>query len=149
MEKADLNIYRSLNRHKVRYVLIGGMAAILYGSPRITKDTDILIEATIENCQKLLTALKAVDFGTANLTTAKKILKNEANIFKDYVRLDVLTKIKGIGFEEVWKGKVVKRIKGVRIPIISIPDLILSKKAVGRDIDLEDVRILKKIKQLK
>ncbi len=149
MEEADLNIYRSLNRHKVRYVLIGGMAAILYGSPRITKDTDILIEATIENCQKLLTALKAVNFDTANLTTAKKILKNEVNILKDYVRLDVLTKIKGVGFEEAWKRRAIKRIEGVRIPIISISDLILSKKAAARDIDMQDVKILKKIKQLR
>ena len=149
MEEADLNVYRSLNKHKVKYILIGGMAAILYGSPRITKDTDILIEPTLDNCQRLWEALKAANFGTADLTTAKKILKNEINIFKDYVRLDVLIKSKGLRFEEAWKNRVIKRIKGVVLPTISLSDLILSKKAVGRGIDIEDIKILKKIKRLK
>lgn len=147
MEDADLNVYRSLNRNRVRYIVIGGIACILYGNPRVTKDIDILIEATFENSTKLLKALKAVNFGTADLTTAKKIIENEVTMFKDYIYLDVLTKIKGITFERAWARRVIKKIQGVRIPLLHIDDLILSKKAVGRDIDLIDVRILKKIKR--
>ena len=145
MDDADLNIYRSLNKHKVRYLLIGGMATILYGSPRITKDTDIFIESTENNCQRLVEALQAVHFHTVNLTTAEKILKNEVNIFKDYVRLDVLTQVKGLAFKEAWEKRVVKRVRGIRVPMVDIEDLIISKKAAGRDIDLHDVKTLKTI----
>ncbi len=147
MEDADLNIYKSLNRHKVRYIVIGGIACILYGSPRVTKDTDIFIEASLENSTRLLKALKAVNFGTADLTTAKKIIENEVSIFKDYVHLDALTKIKGITFEKAWAKRAIKRIRGVRIPLLHIDDLILSKKAAGRDIDLIDAKVLEKIKR--
>lgn len=149
MDEADLKVYRSLNRHKVKYVLIGGMAAILYGSPRLTRDTDILVESTLENCRKLTAALKAAGFGTASLTTAEKVLKNEINMFRDYIRLDVLTKAKGLSFQQAWANRVIKRIKGVRLPMIAFSDLIVSKKAAARDIDLYDVRTLKKIANLK
>lgn len=145
MDEADLNVYRSLNKYRVRYVMIGGMAAILHGSPRLTKDTDILIEPTVENCQRLIRALKAANFGTIGLTSAKKILYNEVNIFKDYVRLDVLTKVKGLKFEEAWKHREIKRLEGVRVSIVSINDLIASKEAAARDIDLHDVKTLKKV----
>lgn len=149
MDEADLKVYRSLNRHRVKYVLIGGMAAILYGSPRLTKDTDILIEPKIENCRKLVHALRAADFGTIGLTTPERILNNEVNIFKDYVRLDVLTKVKGLCFEEAWKNREIKRIQGVRLSIVSLDDLIISKKAAARDIDLHDVKTLKQVVAIK
>lgn len=149
MERRDLNLYRSLNRNHVRYLLIGGMAAVLYGSPRVTKDTDIFIKADIENTERLLKALREINFGTAHLTTPQKIIKNEVNIFKDYIRLDVLTKIKGIKFEDTWQRRKAKRIKGVRIFLIDIDDLIISKQAAGRSLDLQDVKILRKIKQIR
>ena len=145
MEEADLNIYRCLNRHKVRYVLIGGIAAILYGSVRVTRDTDILIEPTFKNADRLLKALQAAYFGTATLTTPEKILKNEVNVFQDYVHLDVFTRIKGLSFKKVWANRLIKHIKGVRIPLISLADLILSKEAAAREIDLIDIGILRKV----
>lgn len=145
MDEADLNIYRSLNKHKVKYILIGGMAAIIYGSPRLTKDTDIFIEPTLENCKRLVAALQSVNFGTANLTSAEKVLKNEVSMFKDYRRLDVLTKVKGISFKEVWPRRVIRRLEGVRLFVISLPDLIVSKKAAAREIDKYDVKTLKKV----
>ena len=73
MEGIDLNIYKSLNKHRVKYILIGGIACILYGSPRLTKDTDIFIEGTLKNSTRLWGALKAINFGTIHLTTPEKI----------------------------------------------------------------------------
>ncbi len=148
MDEADLNVYRSLNKHKVKYLLIGGMAAIIYGSPRLTKDTDIFIEPTLENCQKLVSALQDVHFHTIGLTTAEKVLTNEISIFRDYTRLDVLTQVKGLIFKEAWKKRVVKRIGGVRISMVDVEDLIISKKSAGRDIDLHDVKTLESISRI-
>lgn len=147
MEDIDLNIYKSLNKHRIKYIVIGGIACILYGSPRLTKDTDIFIEGTLKNSTRLWEALKAVNFGTIHLTTPQKIVKNEVTMFKDYVHLDVLTRIKGITFKKAWSRRVIKKIQGVRIPLIHIDDLILSKEGAARDIDLGDVKILKKIKR--
>ena len=58
-------VFASLQRHKVRYVVIGGIAAVLHGVPRATFDLDILIEATPENAQRLLQALLEAGLGTA------------------------------------------------------------------------------------
>lgn len=73
-------VFESFQRHEVKYVVIGGIAAILYGVPRATFDLDILIEASPENAQKLLDALLEARLGTAALTTAEEILANEITI---------------------------------------------------------------------
>jgi len=66
------DVFASFQKHDVKYLVIGGIAAILYGVPRATFDLDILIEASIGNAQKMLDALLDIDFGTASLTTAQK-----------------------------------------------------------------------------
>ena len=52
------DVFKSFQQHEVRYLVIGGVASVLYGVPRATFDVDILIEPTIENAQRLLTALE-------------------------------------------------------------------------------------------
>ena len=61
-------VFESFQRHDVRYLVIGGIAAILYGVPRATFDLDILIEATPDNAKQLLDALFDAGMGTASLT---------------------------------------------------------------------------------
>lgn len=146
MEPDPLAVYKSFNSHRVKYVLIGGLAAVLYGSPRLTKDIDLFIEPTAENAAKALTALKAARFGTARLTTPGKLLDHEVTIFEDYLRVDLLTAVKGLSFSRAWRHRRIKRVEGVRIPVVSMADLIRSKKAAGRPVDLEDVKILRRIR---
>jgi len=85
-------VFSSFHDHNVRYVIIGGIAAILYGVPRATFDLDILIEATSDNAQHLLDALLDAGLGTAALTSAKELLAHEITIFQDKVRIDVQTR---------------------------------------------------------
>jgi len=61
-------VFKSFQQHDVRYVVIGGIAAVLYGVPRATFDMEILIEATSENAQQLIDALIDAGMGTATLT---------------------------------------------------------------------------------
>ena len=79
-------VFASLQQHNVKYVVIGGIAAVLYGVPRATFDLDILIEATPENAQQLLNALETARFGTAALTSADDLLAHEITIFRDWVK---------------------------------------------------------------
>lgn len=99
-------VYSSLQKHQVRYVTIGGVAAILHRVPRATFDLDILIEATLENAQRLLDALLDAGLGTAEMTTAEALLAHEITIFRDKVRIDVQTATPGIEFEAAWQKKV-------------------------------------------
>ncbi len=68
------DVFRSLQNHEVRYVVIGGIAAVLYGVPRATFDLDILIEATPENAQRLLDAFLEAGLGSAALTNVQHLL---------------------------------------------------------------------------
>lgn len=135
-------VYSSLQKHKVRYVTIGGVAAILHGVPRTTFDLDILIEATLDNAQRLLTALFDAGLGTAEMTTAEELLKHEITIFRDNVRIDVQTATPGIEFEAAWQKKEVMKYRKQEFYVVSLEDLIASKRAAGRDKDLEDIRLL-------
>lgn len=69
-------VFASLHSHDVKYVVIGGIAAVLYGVPRATFDLDILIEATEENAGRLLDAFLDAQLGTAALTTPEQLLAN-------------------------------------------------------------------------
>lgn len=67
-------VFASFQSHDVRYVVIGGIAAVLHGVPRATFDLDILIEATPDNAKRLLDALLEAQLGTAALTTPENVL---------------------------------------------------------------------------
>lgn len=136
------DVFSSLHKHNVRYLTIGGIAAVLHGVPRATFDLDILIEATLENAQRLLDALIEARLGTATLVTAEKLLAQEITIFKDRVRIDVQTYTPGIDFADAWENRESMEYQGRVFYVLSRDDLIASKRAAGREVDLEDVRLL-------
>lgn len=135
-------VIASFQDHEVKYVVIGGIAAILHGVPRATFDLDVLVEPSPENARKLLDALAAAGLGTATLITPAELLEKEITIFKDVVRVDVQTKTPGIDFASTWRRRVEMERSGQKFFVASRDDLIASKRAAGRAIDLEDVRLL-------
>ena len=135
-------VFSSFHNHDVRYVIIGGIAAILYGVPRATFDLDILIEATPENAERLLTALLDAGLGTAALTTAEDILAHEITIFRDKTRIDVQTSTPGLAFAQAWEAREEMDYAGQIFYVASRQHVIDSKRAAGRKQDLEDVRML-------
>ena len=68
------DVFSSLQRHKVRYIVIGGIAAVLHGVPRATFDLDILIDANPDNARNLLDAFLDAQLGTAASTTPEELL---------------------------------------------------------------------------
>jgi hypothetical protein len=136
------DVFASFQEHNVRYVVIGGIAAVLHGVPRATFDLDILIEATPDNAQRLLDALWAADLGTAALISADELLAHEITVFKDRVRIDVQTTTPGLHFEDAWRNRETMEHQGQTFYVVSRGDLIASKRAAGREVDLEDVRLL-------
>lgn len=99
------DVFASLHRYQVKYVVIGGIAAVLRGVPRATFDLDILIEATPDNSQRLLNALLDAQLGTAALITAEELLAQEITIFNDRVRIDVQTLTPGLTFAEARRNR--------------------------------------------
>ena len=136
------DVFASLQKHNVRYIVIGGIAAVLYGVPRATFDLDILIEVTQENAQNLLDAFLEANMGTASLITAEELLAHEITIFQDRLRIDVQTSTPGLEFPDAWQNREIMDYQGQKFSVVSKRDLIASKKAAGREIDIEDIRLL-------
>ena len=135
-------VFESLHSHDVRYVVIGGIAAALHGVPRATFDLDILIEASEPNAKRLLEALLEAGLGTAALTTPQDLLAQEITIFNDRVRIDVQTSTPGLAFEQAWRQRETMNYNDQPFYVASREDLIASKRAAGRPVDLEDIRLL-------
>ena len=136
------DVFACFQRHDVHYLVIGGIAAVLYGVPRATFDLDILIEATPDNAQHLLDALLEAHLGTATLTTAADVLASEVTIFNDRVRIDVQTSTPGLEFAQAWQRRQTMTYQKQAFYVVSLQDLLDSKRAAGRPKDLEDVRLL-------
>ncbi len=138
-----LDVFASFRSHDVKFVVIGGIAAVLHGVPRATFDLDILIEASQENAERLLEAMLAAGLGTAALITPEGVLANEITVFQDRVRIDVQTSTPGINFDDAFANAKRFEFQGQTFLVLSVQDLINAKLASGRPGDLEDVRVLK------
>lgn len=136
------DVFASLQNHEVNYLVIGGIAAVLHGVPRTTFDLDILIKATPGNAECLLNAFREAELGTASLISPKELIEQEITVFKDRVRIDFQTQTPGLTFESAWKNAVTMKYRDQEFYVASREDLIQSKKASGREVDLEDARLL-------
>lgn len=94
------DVFSSLQKYDLKYLVIDGIAAVLHGVPRATFDLDLLIDATPKNADNLLAALLEANLGTAGLISASELLEHEITVFQDRVRIDVQTKTPGLRFEQ-------------------------------------------------
>lgn len=136
-----LRVCRLLNRHRARYLLAGGVAANLHGSVRATKDVDILVPRDESNMARVLEALGNLPYGVARELDAFEIARHPITIIGDDPRVDILTVAWTVSFERAWKGRVVRRIQGTRVPYLGRDDLIASKRT-GRPADQADIDVL-------
>ena len=132
--------------HAVEYLLVGGQAVIAHGYPRLTKDMDLWVRPTAHNGGRVLAAL--TEFGAApaafeavRFTDPKTLIM----LGKDPFRVDILTDIPGVAFEDAWTRRTSVVLEGQEIPLISLEDLIANKRRVGRLQDLADVEALESI----
>ena len=114
---------------------------VLYGVPRATFDLDVLIEPSDDNARRLLDALTEAGLATASMTSPEEVLANEITVFQDRVRIDVQTWTPGLVFETAWARRNEMKYGGYSFYVVSREDLISSKQAAGREIDLQDVKL--------
>ena len=139
-----LRVCRLLNRHRVRYLLAGGVAANLHGSVRATKDVDVLVPRDARNMIRLLRALSDLPWGIARELDPGEMASKPVTIVGDDPRVDVLTVAWTVTFTRAWPNRKVRRIEGVRIPFLSLADLKRSKKT-GRAADEADLEVLGRV----
>jgi predicted nucleotidyltransferase len=142
-----LDFLTALNDQDVEYLVVGGYAVIIHGYNRTTGDIDIWINKTKDNYQKLATAF--LQFGMPLFDmTAHNFLENEDfDVFTfgvPPISIDIMTKLKGLTFDECVEQAFKETIDGLIINVISIEDLIAAKKASNRAKDQDDIEHLEK-----
>jgi hypothetical protein len=152
-------LIRALSRHRVRFVLIGALAARLHGFPRLTADADITPAGDKRNLERLAAALKDLDAkvytesvpeGLAFDRSAAALSRATTwNLVTSAGRLDIVFLPAGTkGYADLAKDAERFEAFGVRFLAASLEDIIRSKEATGRAKDEDDVVILRALKRV-
>ncbi len=138
-----LGLCRSLNRERVRYVLIGGFAVILHGHVRGTKDIDLLVDPSDENVQRLKRAMASLPDNAMALVEDDDLRKYSVVRVADEVVVDLLAVACGIDYDEASRGGIeARRVEGVDI-LVATKELLIRTKDTIRPSDHADVAWLK------
>ncbi|HVZ17839.1 MAG TPA: hypothetical protein VG897_12020 [Terriglobales bacterium] len=134
-----------LNSNEVEYLVVGAFAVSFHGYPRYTGDLDILVRPTAENAARILQAIS--EFGFMGLGITASNLQTPEFVLQLGVspnRIDILTTISGVTFDEAWSARCDAKIDGLETHYIGRNELIRHKEATGRARDLGDADELRK-----
>ncbi|MFQ5963840.1 MAG: nucleotidyl transferase AbiEii/AbiGii toxin family protein [Candidatus Scalinduaceae bacterium] len=153
-------LFSALNKKKVRYLVVGGIAVNLYGIERATADIDLVVDLEESNLQKFIKAIKDLNFkpkipvSLDDFTEREKreewIREKGMMVFSlfdprnPYFLLDVFV-IEPFDFNRVYEAKREMKSGKVKIPVISLGHLVEMKEKTGRPQDISDVFYLKKV----
>ena len=140
------DIFEVLDRHGVRYVLVGGLAAVLHGAAHLTTDVDIVPYESPDNLRRLSEALRELGAriritgepdGIAFDPSAESLARVRMwNLQTDEGDLDIAFEPSGThGYDDLVRSVVMMRVRGLDVPVASLADVIRSKEAAGRERD--------------
>jgi hypothetical protein len=127
------------------YLIIGAHALAAHHQPRATKDLDIWVRPSRENAERVRSAIE--NFGMPIENISIDDLSRPGLILQfgfPPQRIDLVTSISGVTFDEAWPRRIAVDIEGKQHPVIGRDDLIRNKRAVARPQDLVDVDVLTK-----
>jgi hypothetical protein len=126
--------------HDVRFLIVGGYALAAHGVPRYTGELDAWLWVDAGNAARTLQALDEFGFGTLGIDVSD-LTNTDSVVQLGYPphRIDLLTVIDGVAFDEAWERRVEVEVSGRTVPFISRQDLIVNKLAAARPQDLADV----------
>jgi len=132
-----------LNAREARYLVVGAFAVAYHGHPRYTGDIDLFVDASVENGQRLLSAIKDFGFSDTGLTLSDLTQPDQViQLGVSPNRIDLMTFLSGVSFENAWASRDQGEIDGVPVSFISREMLKLNKAASGRLQDLADLEHL-------
>ena len=145
MNRDFSDLLRAFSNAGVEYLVVGAHALGVHDRARATKDLDVWIRPTAENARRVWQALAT--FGAPLSALRVEDLEDETTVLQIGVapiRIDVITSIENVSFDEAWPNRVEVDREGVNVWIIGLKELIRNKEAVGRPQDLVDAARLRK-----
>jgi hypothetical protein len=143
MDQDFKEFIESLNKNNVQYLLVGGYAVAFHGTPRYTKDLDIWVNTTVENAGRVILALKEFGFESLGIKVEDLIIPQQIiQLGYPPLRIDLLTTIDGVIFEDCYPQRIIYDDSGTDIHLIDLASLIKNKRATGRSQDIADLEWL-------
>lgn len=158
-----VDLFRTLDRDEVRYLLIGGLAINIYGVERATMDIDLMLALDAANLQRFLKSAESLGL-QPTLPVKLADLADESKL-RDWIdnkhmlafalrapepaapTVDILVQPK-IGFEAAYLRRVEKELGGFKLALASLDDLITLKTDTGRPHDEADIAALRRLREL-
>jgi len=131
------------NARHVEYLIVGGYALAFHGAPRFTGDLDIFVKPDTVNAQRILAALEAFGFTSVGLTASDFARPDQVvQLGVPPVRIDLITSLTGVSWDEVWAGRVAGRYGDTPVSYIGREQFVANKRATGRTKDVADLEVL-------
>jgi hypothetical protein len=140
MNQDFVDLLRAFVALDVRFLVVGAYALALHGRPRATGDLDVWVDATPENARRVVQALAS--FGAPVDQVSEADFSSPGIVLQLGVapgRIDILTALTGLSFEEAWPGRVHEAVGDVAVNFIGRESFIKNKRAIGRARDLGDI----------
>jgi len=140
-----LDLLAALVQAEARFLVVGAHAMAVHGVPRATGDLDVWIARDPENADRVYAALARFGAPLAAIGISRDDLRRENEVLQIGLpprRLDVLTSISGVSFDEAHPDRVTREIAGIPIPFLGREALVRNKRASGRTKDLADLEAL-------
>ena len=143
MNRDFVEMLSALVEARAKFLVVGAHALAAHGVPRATGDLDIWIASDKENADRVLQVLKA--FGAPLFDLSPGDLTSPGTVFQIGLppsRIDLLTSISGVGFDEAWPNRMTIDVGGLQIPVLGKTEFVKNKRTVGRPKDLSDLDLL-------
>ncbi len=143
MNRDFVEMLSALSAAGAEFLIVGAHALAAHGVVRATGDLDIWVNSTADNAQRVMAAPAAFgaplfDLTPADLTKADTVLQ----IGQEPSRIDLLTGISGVSWDEAWNGRMSVLIEGIPVPVLGRAEFVKNKRAVGRPKDRLDLELL-------
>ena len=145
MNRDFVEMLSALFEAGAEFLVVGAHALAAHGKPRATGDLDLWVRASPENAVRVMAALKK--FGAPLFDLSLEDLSTPGIVFQMGLppcRIDLLTGISGVTFDEAWPGRLEATVAGLRLPFLGRAELVKNKRAAGRPKDLVDAAELEK-----
>jgi hypothetical protein len=140
MNEDFVDLLRIFSDHSVRFLVVGAYALGVHGRPRATGDLDVWVEPTAENADRVMRALAAFGAPLTEVTTMD--FSRPGAVFQIGLpprRIDLLTMLSGLTFDEAWPGRTRAPFGPVEVDVIGREAFVKNKRATGRAKDLGDL----------
>ena len=147
MNEDFLDLLGLLLRAGARFLVVGAHAMAVHGVPRATGDLDVWVDPDPANADRVWRALLEFGAPAQEMGVSPKDLETPGvvvQIGQPPRRIDILTQISGVLFEEAWRTRVVHSFETLAIPFLGRAEIVRNKRASGRPKDLSDLEILEK-----